>query len=472
MLANAVQEPVELALPAHGWHPRPYQKPAWAALERGVKRLALAWHRRSGKDDVGLHWTAVAAMQRVGAYWILLPQANQARKVIWDAVNPNTGRRRIDDAFPAEIRESTREQDMFAKLVNGSTVQIVGSDNFDALMGTPPVGIVFSEYALSDPTAWGLLRPILAENGGWALFISTPRGRNHFARLVEFAKNDPAWFGQVLTVEDTGVISQEVIAQELRELTAERGEKEAESIVQQEYYCNFDAALPGTYYGEFMTRAEREGRIGVFPYLPNERVGTAWDLGIGDSTVIWFYQQPKSGRVRLVNVLEGSGVGLDWYVKRLGEVPYVYADHIWPHDGDNSDVGIEGGNTRRAVARRLGIKARVLPRDAVDDGIQAARQMLPLCEFNVEPLPFAGESMDKARERMQRALDALRQYRRSWNDKLQRFDDRPVHDWTSNTADALRYLAMGRRPWIYELDPRRPRFAQGDYDMFNPFGAE
>jgi phage terminase large subunit len=461
MMANC-----ELALPAYGWQPRPYQRPAWGALESGIKRLALAWPRRAGKDELGLHWSACEAMQRIGVYWYLLPQHNQARKVIWDGVDAHTGRRRIDNAFPAEIIADRREQDMFIRFVNGSTFQLVGSDNYDALMGSPPVGIVFSEYALSDPTAWGFLRPILAENGGWAIFISTPRGRNHFARLVEFAKTDPEWFGEVLTVEDTKHIPMDVIARERRELTAERGEKEAEAIVQQEYYCDFDAAIPGTYYGELMANAEREGRIGVYPYLPNERVGTAWDLGIGDSTVVWFYQQLRNGRVRLIDVLEGSGVGLDWYAKRLSEKPYTYADHIWPHDGDNSELGT--GATRKDTARRLGIRARVLARDAVDDGIQATRQLLPLCEFNTEPLPFPHETRDQARERMRRALDAIRQYRREWDEKLQRFRDKPLHDWSSHTTDALRYLALGRKPFVSQEWVRSlPRYAETEYNMFS-----
>lgn len=456
MLAERVR------IPAGGWRPRDYQMPAWAALERGVRRLALAWHRRSGKDDIALHWTASAAVQVPGTYWHMLPAANQARKAIWDAVNPKTGKRRIDEAFPAAIREGEREHDMFIRFKNGSTWQVVGSDNYDSLVGSPPIGIVFSEYALADPSAWAMLRPILAENGGWALFISTPRGRNHFAKLVDFAMKDREWFGQVLSTDQTNVISKEVIDRELRELTAERGQKEAEAIVAQEYHCDFDAAIPGAYYGELMARAEREGRIGLFPHDPNLPVGTAWDLGIGDSTVIWFFQQPKSGRVRLVNVLEGSGVGLDWYAKKLAEMPYVYADHIWPHDGDNSELGT--GTTRRDTARKLGIKARVLARDAVDDGIQSVRQLLPLCEWNTEPLPFAGESIEAARARMGRAVDAMRQYRREWDEKLQRFKDKPLHDWTSHTADAKRYLARGRKPFVSAA--ARNSVAQGEYEMY------
>lgn len=455
----------EIVLPAYGWQPRDYQLPAWGALERGVKRLALAWHRRAGKDDLCLHWAAVASMQRVGTYWHMLPMANQARKAIWDAVNPHTGRRRIDDAFPPEVRDTTREQDMLIRFKNGSTWQVVGSDNYNALVGSPPVGVVFSEYALADPSSWAFLRPILAENGGWALFISTPRGRNHFVKLLEFARGDPHWFAQVLTVEDTGAIPLEIINREQRELEAERGETEAAAIIAQEYRCDFDAAIPGAYYGSLITRADREGRIGVFPHMPNLKVGTAWDLGHGDSTVVWCFQQPPGGRVRLIDVFEGSGVGIDWYAQRLMTRPYVFADHIWPHDGGHGNIRDIGGTSLEQTAKNLGVRPlRILERDqTVEQGINAVRNMLALCEFNTEPIPFPGEQLEQAKARMSRALDALRQYRREWDEKLQKFKDAPLHDWTSHTADAIRYLARGRKPF----DERKtvPVQAQTDYSV-------
>jgi len=444
-----------IVLPANGWKPRVYQRPAWAALEGGCKRLALAWHRRAGKDDICLHWAAKSAMQRVGVYWHMLPLANQARKAIWDAVNPHTAKRRIDEAFPPELRETTREQDMFIRFKNGSTWQVVGSDNYNALVGSPPVGVVFSEYALADPSSWAYLRPIMAENGGWALFISTPRGRNHFAKLTEYAMRDAEWFGQVLTVEDTGAISPATILREQRELAAERGESEAQAIIAQEYRCDFDAAVPGSYYGALMTRAQREGRIGEFSWNPAWPVGTAWDLGHNDSTVIWCYQQPPSGRVRLVDVLEGSGVGVDWYARKLREKPYNFVDHIWPHDGGHGNIRDVGGTTLSANARQLGIRPlRILDRDpTISQGINATRVLLSIAEFNTDPLPFVDETPEQARARMERALDALRLYRREWSEKLQRFNDNPLHDWTSNTADSLRYLARGRKPFPEQRQP-------------------
>jgi phage terminase large subunit len=452
----------DIELPAHGWLPRSYQMGAWGALEAGTKRLALSWHRRSGKDDLSLHWSAVSAMTRVGSIWHMLPQANQSRKAIWDAVNPHTGRRRIDDAFPPELRETTREQDMFIRFKNGSTWQVVGSDNYNSLVGSPPVGVVFSEYAMADPNAWAFLRPILAENNGWAIFISTPRGRNHFARLVEYAKLDPDWFGQVLTVEDTKAIPLETIRRERKELKNERGEKEAEAIIRQEYYCDFDAAIPGAYYGDAITSAEQGGRIGPYLHIIGQPVGTAWDIGIGDSTVVWFYQF-VGHKIRIINVLEGSGVGLDWYAKKLLAMDYVYGDHIWPHDGAVKEWG--SGKSRLETAAGYGLKPRVLDADAVDDGIQAVRQMLPIVEWNKEPDPFPGETMDDARARMTRAIDAIRQYRREYDEKGQRFKDRPLHDWTSHYADGLRYLAKGRRPFRGTVRAPRAGAAVADYSV-------
>ncbi len=442
----------QLSLPAHGWKPRPYQRPAWDAFAyNGIRRLALCWHRRAGKDDLALHMAAYASQERVGGIWHMLPEASQARKAVWDAVNPHTGRRRIDDAFPLALRDSTRESDMFIRFKTGSTWQVVGSDNFNSLVGSPPIMVVFSEYALADPNAWAYLRPILVENDGLAVFISSSRGRNHFSKLVEFARGDPHWFAQVLTVDDTGAIPKDKIDQEFRELAAERGEVEARAIIDQEYYCSFDAALPGAIYGELMTRAEREGRIAPLPYRPGIPVGVATDLGIRDSTAMWFYQE-IDGRVRLINYLEGSGVGLEWYAKRILALPYAIADFLLPHDGGNQQLNQTGDSISQQLTK-LGIKNRVIPRD--DDlmpAINATRNFIAGCEFSTDVVPMLDETLDQARERMQRGLSTLRMYRRRWNANANRFDDTPYHDWASNGADAFRTLARGHKT----LTPHRP----------------
>lgn len=436
-----------IELPAYGWKPRPMQMPVWLEFGRflngdgGRNRFALTWHRRFGKDEIALRMACMSAMVKPASYWHMLPEASQARKAIWDAVNPHTGRKRIDEAFPKEIRKRTRDDMMLIEFVNGATWQVLGSDNYNSLVGSPPYGVVLSEYALADPNAWAFLRPILAENGGWAVFISTPRGRNHFAKLYDYAMTDPTnWFAQRLTVEDTGALSAEMIDKERRELAAERGDSEAAAIIAQEYYCDFNAAMPGAYYAEILSRAEREGRIAPLPWVPGLPVGTAWDIGASDSTAIWFWQE-VNGRVRIVNYLEAAGVGLEYYIKKVQSLPYVYADHALPHDAGHQRLGMTVDSIS-AMLSRQGLRNRVLSRD--DDlsvAINNTRQFLATVEITTDPEPLPGETRDDARARMGRGLDAIRQYRRRWSEKNQRYDDKPLHDWCSHAADAVRYLA-------------------------------
>lgn len=432
-------------LPHEGWTCRPYQDNLWHALaRRRILRAVAAWHRRSGKDEIALNWTATAAFERIGTYWHLLPQANQARKAIWDAVNPKSGKARIDEAFPQGLRTNTRGQEMMIRFANGSTWQVVGSDNYNSLVGAPPVGVVFSEYALADPNAWAFIRPILAENGGWAMFISTPRGRNHFHKLYQLALKDPAWFGERLTVEDTGVISHATIEQERRELAAERGEDEANDLVNQEYYCDFDAAIPGSYYGRNIAALEAKKLIGPLAHDPDRPVITAWDLGVGDSTAIWFVQVVNNF-LHVIDFYESSGVGADHYARVLKERPYTYDYHILPHDAEAREWG-NNAQTRVKSLTKLGIKPlRVLPDASVEDGINAARVLL-------------GRSRFSDSEEVERGLSALRQYQKRWDEKLRVYSNTPLHDWTSNAADAFRYLAMGLKSTRF-TEQRRPGYA-------------
>lgn len=401
------------------------------------------WHRRSGKDDVGLHWTCQEAVQVPANYWYMLPQANQARKAVWDAVDPHTGRRRIDWAFPPELREATREQDMLLKIKGGSTWQVVGSDNWNSLVGSPPRGIVYSEYALSDPNSWSFLRPILEENGGWAIFNSTPRGRNHFHGLVELGKSAPGWFSQILTVRDTGLISPEQLDRIRRELAAERGDEEADNLIQQEYFCSFDAAIPGSYYGKLIAKLEETGRITEVPHDPRYPVLTAWDLGVGDSTAIWFVQEIGL-EVHVIDYYEQSGVGADHYARVLRERAYNYEGHYLPHDADDREWG-NNASSRVDTLKSLGVKpVRVQKRASVDDGINAVRVLLSRCRFD--------------RARTERGVAALRQYQRTWDDKLKCFSQKPLHDWTSHAADAMRCYAQGARDVMRRQFPR-PEYA-------------
>jgi phage terminase large subunit len=421
---------MEITLPYSGWRPRPYQERIWNYLKNGGKRGVAVWHRRAGKDDVALHTAACAAFERVGTYWHLLPEASQARKAIWDAINPHTGRRRIDEAFPLDLRAATREQEMMIKFKNGSTWQVVGSDNYNSLVGSPPVGLVFSEWALANPSSWAYLRPILRENGGWALFIYTPRGRNHGATMYEEHKADPEWFVEKLTAHETGVFSKDSLDQELREYVREFGKVDGESRFRQEYLCDFNVAIMGAYYGADMTLAEDEDRICAVRHDKALKVDTWWDLGRADPTSIWFVQHAGT-EIRVIDHFSVSYCEPSELVKMLQERRekhgYTYGRHLAPHDAGYIRQGM-ANKSLQTMFYELGFSMEVQGRADVQAGIVRVRQILGRCVFD--------------REKCASGIESLRSYHKEWNDKTRSYSDTPKHDWASHDADAFRTGAM------------------------------
>ena len=255
-----LEGPPKIRIP-NNWAPRSYQMNVWRYLERGGKRAICVWHRRAGKDDVCLHWAAASMIDKPATYWHMLPAFSQGRKAIWTAVNPHTGKRRIDEAFPHELRVNTNESEMFIRFKNGSTWQVVGSDRYDAAVGSSPAGITFSEWALSNPSAWAYLAPIVTENDGWALFITTARGRNHAKSMLDMAQTRDDWFSEVLPLNVTNAMSEEAVEQQRLEYTGIFGKEAADALIDQEYYCSFEAAILGAYWGKEMLLAEQQGRI-------------------------------------------------------------------------------------------------------------------------------------------------------------------------------------------------------------------
>lgn len=443
----------------NNWTPRSYQAPLWNYLGGGGKRAAVCWPRRHGKDDVLLHHNACSVFERVGNYWYMLPEYNQCRKAIWDAINPHTGKRRIDEAFPNEIRSNTLNQEMKIVFPNGSTWQLMGSDNYDALVGSPPVGLSYSEYALSNPSSWGYLRPILLENGGWAVFNSTPRGKNHFYKLIQMAAKDKEWFSEILTVDKTQLFTREQLESELRELQAEHGDTYGRALWLQEYFCSFEAAIPGSIWGEEIAKLEQNGQVRDVPHEPEYPVHTAWDLGRDDYTSVWFYQV-VADEIHVINYYqcqfkEIPDISHD--IKTLAEEEgYVYGIHWMPHDAFPKRLGMGGKSMmQQFMDEDIGKIGRV-PNMGRDKGIRAGGVTLRRSFFDSKI----------------EALDMLKSYHRKYDDVLKKFSDEPVHDENSHPADAWRYLSLTwreARAQVPELT-QMEKFHRGNVTNIN-FGA-
>lgn len=413
------------------WVPRTYQRPAWDYLELGGRHAELVWHRRAGKDEIALHWSAVASMQRVGNYWHTLPKANQARKALWEAVNPHTGKRRIHEAFPAAITSSVNDNEMLIRFHNRSTWQVVGSDNYDTLVGSPPIGISFSEWPICNPASWAYLRPILAENNGWAIFNGSPRGRNHAWRSYLGAKKEPESFAQILPVSNTNVFTLEQLAKERRELINDYGEEYGQSLYEQEYDCSFEAANIGAILGRALVRAEAEGRISDEVIFDSEgsAIEISCDIGRRDATSVWFWQ-PCVGGFRIVDYDKDSGLDADeWCVRineRLGERKL---GRVWlPHDAKNKTFSAKHTAVEIFMSRFGPQRVGLTPDASKTDRINAARRVITRCKFN--------------RTLCERGLDGLAAWSYVYDEERKEFSKEPDHNWASHDGDGFSYGAL------------------------------
>ena len=339
----------KITLP-HNWTPRPYQIPLWNYFRKGGaqgKRVVAVWHRRAGKDEIAMHLTATALAERPAMYWHMLPEAAQARKAIWDAVNPHTGKRRIDEAFPHALRASTRDQEMCIKFINGSVWQVLGSDNYDSLVGSPPAGVVFSEWPLSHPDAWAYLRPILAENNGWAFFIYTPRGdSNHGYNSYQYAlKSDNEWFGQLLTVDDTGIFDEKTLKEEYDEYINQYGKSRGEALFNQEYYCSFHEAFTGkSVYPEFSYKYH----VSHDPLLPYAQAGAlkqgivrGWDnTGLSPACTVTYIN--STGQWYIVKEFIGQDIGMAEFAEEV----QLWCSQAFPTETKFKDIGDPAGTNR------------------------------------------------------------------------------------------------------------------------------
>lgn len=389
-------------------------------MHNNLKRFnVLVMHRRFGKTVFAVNHmikrvlTNPLPRPRVA---MVAPTFTQAKRIAWDYVKYYAG------VIPGV---TFNETELRADFPNGGRLMLLSAEHPDALRGIYLDDCFFDEFGMQNPRVWGeVVRPALSDREGSATFLGTPAGHNHFFDVLEQAKEQVGegsndWYFKVCKASETGIVK-------ATELEAARAQMTPEQY-EQEYECSFSAAIIGAYYGNLLSQADDDGRVGRVPYDPAYPVYTAWDLGINDSTAIWFAQTFRGGSVHIIDYYENSGVGLDHYAEILRQKDYHYGDHLAPHDIEVREIG--SGRSRLETALSLGIRFRVIPKMKVADGINAARMIIPKCYFD--------------RDKCSGGLEMLRQYRQEWDERRKVFRDHPRHDYTSHAADAFRYLAIG-----------------------------
>jgi phage terminase large subunit len=403
---------MELELP---YHPR---EQFVEFHQRNNRFGAMVCHRRAGKtvSCIGeLVTRALYTNKKRPEYAYVGPYRSQAKKVAWAYLKEFTENLRVGQP---------RESDLSVTLHSGATITLYGADNPDALRGIYLDGIVLDEYGDCRPSLWGeVVLPTLLDRRGWAVFIGTPKGKNHFFHMVERAKREDNWYQMTLKASESGILDAESLAEARAEMTDDQ--------YQQEMECSFEAAVQGSYYSSIVSRMEQplptgqQALIGDYPFDPNELVHCSADLGFSDSTAFWFWQLGPDGP-NMIDYEEHDGEELEFYFQMLDEKPYKYADIWLPHDAKATSLQTGRSTVEQFLHR--GFPCKVVPKLAIQHGIDAARLILPQCTFN-QSTCYAG-------------IEALRAYRRQWNEKTQQFANTPLHDWASNGADSFRYFSL------------------------------
>ena len=394
------------------YKPRPLQLELHNQLQSHRWGVVVC-HRRFGKTVMAINHLlrdAILSDKTNPRYAYIAPTYRQAKAVAWDYLKQFAGKIPMVRFHETELR---------ADLPNGSRIQLLGSENPDSLRGIYLDGAVLDEMAdMPESLFPEIIRPALSDRKGWALFIGTPRGHNAFYELYENASNQKDWFTQVYKASQTGILDEE-------ELEAAKAMMSHDQF-EQEFECSWVANVPGAIFAKELQQIQEMGRITEVPHDPSARVDTWWDLGVGDSTSIWFTQ--TIGRsIHVIDFYENRNEGLPHYAGVLQQKGYLYGTHNAPHDIEVRELG--SGKSRREVAWDMGINFRVVPKLPLEDGIHAAQLLIPRCWFD--------------HANCKHGLECLRQYHRAYNEKSRSFRASPVHDWSSHAADAFRYLAVG-----------------------------
>ncbi|CAB4157606.1 hypothetical protein UFOVP684_34 [uncultured Caudovirales phage] len=396
----------EIVIP---YKPRPQQIILHEAMDEN-RFVVGVMHRRFGKTVCAINQLIKKAIEcdlPDPRFCYVAPTYTQAKRIAFDYLVKFTR------PLGATVNISELRVDFW-----GRRISLHGADNPDSLRGTYYDGCVLDEVGDMNPKVWNeVLRPSLSDRLGWCLFIGTPKGRNHFADFRDRAEETDGWKLIEFKASETGIIPES----ELNAARAEMGEDK----YQQEFECNFNSAVEGAYYGQIVNDLEEKNRITTIDRDDLCKSYVAWDLGMGDSTCLWVAQLVGK-EVRLIDFVENNGVGLDWYVNWLKENRYERFDQYLPHDVAVRELGT--GKSRQEVLQEAGLDITIAPRLSVADGIQAVRRLLPRCWFD--------------KDKTKQGINALRNYRREYNEKQNVYYEKPLHDWCSHAADSFRYLAI------------------------------
>ena len=410
------------------YKPRAAFKPFHNRTERWA---CLVAHRRAGKTVAAINDIIRAALmckseQPLFAY--IAPFRSQAKSVAWDYLK----------RFARPILATSNEAELTVELITGAKIRLFGADNADAMRGLGFDGVFLDEYGDFRPSVWGnVIRPTLSDKQGWAVFAGTPKGKNQFWDIFETAKRTPGeWFHLVLRASESGLLPDT----ELKAAAAQISQDQFE----QEYQCSFEAAIIGAFYGEDLRKITEAGQVRRVDYDPHIPTHTAWDLGYRDDTAIWWYQVVRN-EIHIIDYFAISGANIEEIAKIVLQKPYIYGKHYLPHDARAKTLAAAGKSVIEQLAEFLGINnMAIVPDLSVQDGIQAVRQMLPMCWFDAD--------------RTHDGLEALRQYQREYDEDKKAFRQTPRHDWTSHPADAFRMLAIAWRlePKVKQPDMVKP----------------
>jgi len=425
---------------------RPYQQNLINAFfkSKPCRRAYIVWHRRSGKDLTSWIILTIKALQRCGTYYYLFPTARQARKALWLGIG-KTGVSFLD-YIPDRLIDKINNTEMRIHLINKSVIQLIGAASYNYAMGTNPVGLVFSEYALQSPLAYTYLLPIITENGGWCILNTTPRGHNHAYKLFEQVKNNKNWYTSTETVATTvsslrlgkSVVSPDDIKE------AKAGGMSYE-LIAQEFLCSWSSGLETAYFAKYIARSRAQGMVKMLPRV-HKTIYTFWDLGVKDPTAIFFVAFDEQNFF-IMDYYENTRLGMEHYIEYV--VRYkerhncVFGGHFAPHDMKVQEYST--GETRLDFARKQGINFKVVPKPKSKmHAIDVLRGIFDLFYFN--------------RPKCERVFDCLMQYHAAINSEGG--ESKPAHDWSSNCLDAMQLISQA---YIANLLPIKPSVAYKKY---------